>query len=152
MIKRTWKVQALAADAAAAVATSPSIAAAARRAGVDRSTLYRWAKSNKIPALTPRRRRAILAPSLSADRTVPAVPEGWAAAIRASYMLDATETELVSLAEAALLLARDPLLKPAERLAAMGRFQALTRQIALEVPHDGEAQAKTPGRWPRRVS
>ena len=63
--------------------------------------------------------------------------DGWAASVRAAYDLNATEAELVSLAEAALAMARDASLKPADRLAAISRFSQLVRQIDLEVPDNG---------------
>ena len=71
MNKQTWKFRGMAAATAAAVATAPSIAAAARRAGVNRSTLYRWAKAEKIPALTPRRRRRPVAGTIPQAGHVP---------------------------------------------------------------------------------
>ena len=85
---------------------------------------------------------------------MPARTEGWAAAIRAAYVLDATETELVNLAETALTLARDPEARHETRLAAMGRFQRLVQQLDLEVPDGGEAETETTrtrGAWPRQV-
>jgi len=85
--------------------------------------------------------------------SLPAVPEGWGPAVRQAYELDATETELVSLAESALALARDASLKATDRLAAMARFAQLVRQIDLEVPDGQTATTRDSrtGAWPRRV-
>jgi hypothetical protein len=125
----------------------------ARAAAVNRSTAHRWVKAGLIPAPSGRKR----GPASSGQRGgghVPAVPEGWAAAVRARYDLDATEEARVELAEGALGLARDVSLRPADRLAAMGRFARLVQQIDLEVP-DGQTQinATTTAarRWPRRA-
>lgn len=137
-MKRTHKFGLLRGEVADVMASAPSLAAAAAALGVDKSTVFRWRKANKIPA--PGGRRGAVGP--------PPLPEGWAASVRAAYDLNATETELVSLAEAALVLARDASLKPADRLAAMSRFSQLVRQIDLEVP-DGEV--KTRAAWPRRL-
>jgi transposase-like protein len=138
MNKRTWKVQGMAGAAARAVATSPNVSAAAKTAGVNRSTLYRWAKTGKIPALTRQARRAVSSPAAPVvNRTTPLSAAEWATSIQCAYDLDDTEHTLVNLAEAALELARDLTLRPADRLAAMARFQGLVKQLALEAP-DGE--------------
>ena len=138
--KRTWRLRSMTGRAAEVMRSAPSLAAAAKALGVNKATVFRWVKAGKIPGPGGRRR----AP------TVPPSPEGWAPTIRAAYLLDATETALVELADAALTMARDAAMKPADRLAAMARFAQLVRQIDLEVP-SGEVATDT-GRWPRPVT
>ncbi len=103
MTKRTWRFRSMQGQAADVMAASTSLRAAAKTLGVNLSTIVRWRQAGKIPP--PGRRRAHRSvTALAAD--LPAGPEGWGGGDRASYTLDATETELVTLAEAALLLAR----------------------------------------------
>jgi hypothetical protein len=138
--KRTWRLRALPGDVSGVVSAASSYKAAAAALGVDKSTVFRWVKAGQVPA-----------PGGKHHVTVPPVPEGWASAIRGAYDLDATETELVRMAETALALAGDLSLKPTDRLAAMARFQRLVVQLDLEVP-DGEVEKATnPRAWPRRV-
>jgi hypothetical protein len=77
---------------------------------------------------------------------LPVTPEAWGDAVRGLYRLTATEQELVALAESALALARDGALKPAERLMATARFQALVKQLHLE-ESDGQTE-RQPAPWP----
>jgi hypothetical protein len=67
-------------------------------------------------------------------------PGDWATEVLAVYEMTGTEMQLLDLAALALEMSRDKLLKPETRLAAAGRFQALVRQLNLEVPEDGEIQ------------
>ena len=153
-MKKTWMLRSLG-DVAVVMATAPSLGAAARTLGVDKSSVFRWVKAGKIPPPGGRRQRgrAGRGASLPDRPVVPVAAAGWAAAIRGAYELDATETELVQLAETALALARDSAQLPAVRLAAMARFQSLTRQIDLEGPSDGEVATATPrSHAPRRVN
>ncbi len=158
MNKQTWKFRGMAAATAAAVATAPSIAAAARRAGVNRSTLYRWAKAEKIPALTPRRRRRPVAAHHPSSGTRPAVdlpqsPENWRAQVDATFEFDATEAALADLAAMALLMAHDLTQPTSIRLQAATRFSALVRQLNLEaeVDHGETASPSRAPSWPRPV-
>lgn len=137
LVKKTWRLASLMAEAKDVMPTARSLSDAAERLGVDKSTVFRWVKSKKIP---PPGRRAV---------GPPAVPEGWAAAVRATYDLDATEAQLLVLAEEALALALDKSLRPADRLSAMTRFARLVRELDLEPP---DGQVETPnvrGPWPR---
>ena len=139
--KQTWRLRTMGHDVPAVMASASSLDAAAKTLGVNKSTVFRWVKSGKVPA-----------PGAKREPGIPASPQGWAAAVRAAYDLDATEEALVELAEAALAMARDPALTPMARLAAMARFGQIVRQVDLEVP-DGKTQAAgTASRsWPRRV-
>jgi len=57
----------------------------------------------------------------------------WAAAIRAACPLDNTDDKLVALADLALAVAENPAEPSSTRLAAAGRFQSLTKQLASRI-------------------
>jgi hypothetical protein len=106
---------------------------------VDRSTITRWTQQGKLAFK-------------KSDRTIPGVASGqtpaeWAAAVRAAFALDPTDEQLVILAEAALTLAATG--GASVRLQAMGRFQAIVRQLALVARQTG-AEAPTPAAEPER--
>jgi hypothetical protein len=98
----------------------------ARRIEVKRSTVQRWMAAGKI---TDTRQ--------GANRTrVPVVtvltkPSEWAMTVRKDFSLDATDEQIVTLAESALGQALDPLNPVAVRLSAMRTFQGLVKQLAL---------------------
>jgi hypothetical protein len=115
---------------------------------VERSTVQRWMAAGK---LTDTRRSA------RGQGKVPvSSPGGWAASVRASYALDATDEELVNLGEAALRKVHSPKESPQVQLNAMGRFIAIVKQLALvarnadAVPEPAPEQKKTPAAPPRR--
>jgi hypothetical protein len=120
----------------------------AERIGVDQSTITRWIKAGKVPMVGTS--RVVVKP-------VPAA--SWADSIRQTYALDATDEELVRLGVAALDLARNPKEKPYLQLNAMGRFQAIVKQLrlvarppledALQVPAPAPAAAPPARRDPR---
>jgi transcriptional regulator with XRE-family HTH domain len=93
---------------------------------VNRSTVSRWMKSGKLTRGTVSRFQPVSTPS-SAGQT----PAEWVATVRSAYALDATDEQLVLLAESALAISRDPRAAPHVRMNAAGRFQALVRQLAL---------------------
>jgi len=85
------------------------------------------------------------------DAPVPVVPAleapAWAAAIRAAYPLDATDAQLVDLADLALTITHNAAEAPSVRLAAAGRFQSLVKQLATRIRATAEeerAPAPTP--------
>jgi excisionase family DNA binding protein len=141
--KRTWRFKSLSSDAAAVMSTAPSLRAAAKSLGVNKSTIFRWVKAGKLPA--PIRGRVREERKTEASVTGTASQQSWAAVIRERYELDATETSLVRLAEMAERIASDPLQPAAVRLAAMGRFAQITKQLNFEVPN-GEVETATDGR------
>lgn len=99
----------------------------AERIGVHRSSVTRWMATGKLPRTDgePSTRQRTL-------RGKPGqTPEAWAATVRQEYALDATDEQLVSLAEDALAMSRDKTLLANVRLNAAGRYQALVRQLAL---------------------
>jgi len=98
----------------------------AKRLGVNDSTIRRWVKAGKLEKRTTRQRRA------AADAAVPTGrPAKWAAAVRKDFSLDASDEELLAMGQTALEMTHDPLMAPSVRLAAMGRFQAVVKQLAL---------------------
>jgi hypothetical protein len=146
-VKRTHKLGALG-DVAGIIAAAPSISEASRQLGVDRSTIHRWIQAGKAPRPSARRRRG-----LSAGAGPQQSPEAWARVVRRAYALSATEGGLLDLAVRALAMARDDSTKPETRLAAMGRYQQLVRQLNLESEDDGETETEKAQvrQWPRRV-
>jgi hypothetical protein len=148
MHKQTHKLASLAGDAAAVIARSPSLAEAARRLGVNRSTVHRWIASGKM--LRPEKSRRQPAASAIPRQS----PGSWGEWARQTFDLSVCEQALVELGEQALMLAQDQAETPAVRLSAIGRFQQLTRQLAFEESIDGkeeEATTAPAGTWPRRV-
>jgi len=104
----------------------------AKRLGVDKSSVTRWIAAGKLKAPTKRTRRFPSPPASGAEvARNPKSPAEWAAAVRAEYQLDATDDQLVTLGESALLLSRDMDAKAHVRLAAAARFQAIAKQLAL---------------------
>jgi transposase-like protein len=110
------------------------MAAAARKLGVNRSTFSRWVKQGAVPA--PARGPRPSLPVTGSEQ--PSEVAAWGDAVRSLYTLNRTELELVTLAEAALELAHDVTQPASARVSAMGRFQALVKQLNFEV-EDGEA-------------
>lgn len=118
--------------------SSPEIA---KRLGVERQTVTRWIASGKLrhPGRTHGSKPGVV--SASVDQTA----GQWASVIRQTYDLDATDEQLVTLAEAALLVARDPNTMAQLRLQAMGRYQAIVKQLAL-VARAADAKPEAPKR------
>jgi hypothetical protein len=101
--------------------------AIAKQLGVNESSVSRWRKSGKLARKEqPVGNRQALVGAGSVM-----TPEEWAKAVRGDYALDATDEQLVNLAEAELRKAFDPSVSPGVRSTAAGRFQALVRQLAL---------------------
>lgn len=122
-------------------ATGNNQSEAARLLGVDRSTLHRWAKE------FPEIRKALDQRQAATDEAIeaamadgvagPLTPDQWKAAIERAYVLSATERVTLELARETLLIAFDPDARPSDRLAAMGRFRALVKDLNLEAPPKG---------------
>jgi transposase-like protein len=142
-MKASHKLRSLG-DVSQVIASASSVEAAAKRLGVNRSTVHRWCTAGKAP--WPAGRQVPVVPAVTVS------PDGWAQWVRETYELSPTEDQLVTLAGDALALARDVAVSVAMRVAAMGRFQALVKQLDLEAAVDGEAEkSTTAGSWPRRV-
>lgn len=121
MAKRTHKRGSMG-DVAAVVAASENLADAARRLGVNRSTVLRWVAKGHAPQPGSAR------PAIGTERAL-SDPQGWAATVRETFADDPTQLELLTLAEQALKMAKDVTAAPATQLQAMGRFQALVKQL-----------------------
>jgi transposase-like protein len=121
-MKRTHKLKVLG-DVAGVVASAPNLSVAAKRLGVNRSTLHRWIQAGKVQKAAPKTGPAAGAAENQA-------PEAWAKAVRDMGELDVTQSALLDLAAAALKMARTEE-QPSVRLSAMGRYQQLVRQLNL---------------------
>lgn len=98
----------------------------ARRLNVQRQTVQRWMAAGKL-ADTRRDAKAGRTPAINVNTK----PSEWAATVRREYALDATDDQLVTLAEAALGRALDPMESTSNRLAASRTYQGLVKQLAL---------------------
>jgi transposase len=140
-LKRTRKWAFVAQEATRLASAGMEPKAIADRLGVNRSTVTRWMQEGKIARTVPRTVDLKVKPGQP--------PKSWAKAVRAAYDLDATDDQLVTLAELALSMSRDSKVKPHIRMTAAGRYQALVRQLALGVrgavadvePDEPEAEA-----------
>lgn len=122
----------------------------AKKTDVRRSTVQRWMAAGKL-ADTRQGARAARPPKV----TKLTKPSEWSATVRKDYQLDATDDQLVTLAETALGLALDPLQSATTRTTAAGRFQSIVKQLALvtRVAEDEKPEAPvaaTAGLRPRR--
>lgn len=148
-MKRTHKLRALH-NVDEVLQQSGSISAAAKRLGVDRSTVHRWLQAGKVSD-----RRADLPPVAPAEKATSA--DAWRQKVCAAFTLSDTELQLVDLAVDALEMARDRDRRPEIRLAAMARYQALVKQVNLSVVQSGSvpkpaAPASTDPVVPKPVS
>lgn len=134
-------------DVAAVLAAAPSLTAAAKQLGVDRSTIHRWIEAGKVPRPERSRPKAEeLAPKPGQS------PDEWLAWVTDTYKLEGTDLVLAELACKALKMTTDK--NPGVALAAMGRYQQLVRQLALEGDAAGSKpqpqQPTRPAAAPRR--
>jgi soluble lytic murein transglycosylase-like protein len=137
-MQRTRKFAHVAPEAKRLAALGLSPTAIAAQLGVNRSTVQRWMAAGQIE--DTRVSRAGPAGPLVAD--LPAVQ--WAAAIRAAYALDATDAELVGLADFALSVTQNASELPSIRLAAAGRFQSLVKHLATRIRPTADEQPAAP--------
>lgn len=107
----------------------------AARLHVNRSTVTRWLKAGKLKRGTESRAPVTITPT---SNTTPAQ---WAAAVRANYALDATDEQLVTMAESNLLLSRDAGATPSIRMQAGREFRATVKQLALVARASAEEAA-----------
>ena len=149
-MKKTHKLRALG-DVPAVLAAAGTVAEAARRLGVDQSSLRRWIRAGKL--VDPRGPRATATPR--APRPVTAAddlltPAEWEAAVLAEFDFSKTERQLLRLARRALERGLDDTLRPEQQCAFMGRFAALRRDLKIPENADGDAQeTDRSARWPR---
>ncbi len=83
-MKASHKLRAMG-DVSSIIASAPSMSAAAKQLGVNRSTLHRWIKAKKVapPAKSVRRQRPQASLPIGS-------PKGWARSIRTAYELRRT--------------------------------------------------------------
>jgi len=98
----------------------------ARRLDVEVSTVTRWMKAGKLRD-TRKAAKAGLTPSVN----VSTKPSDWASTVRKQYALDATDDQLVTLAEAALGKALDAEQPVSVQLQAMQAFRGLVKDLSL---------------------
>lgn len=138
---RKWVFVAQEARRLASMGLKPS--EVARRVGVTRQAVLRWMASGLLADT----RRGSVRPGTAVVPDAPRLsPAEWAASVRVEYSLDATDEQLVMLAEAALRISLDPATPARLQMAATDRFQALARQLALVArqPADGTHVPATP--------
>lgn len=152
--------QRLGRDVQAVIDAAPSLAAAARQLGVDRSTLTRWFDSGKATRPGAAAKRPVKRTAPAADPGVSALPrdpDAWATWVRQTYILDPSESAVLDLAAMALQIAHDPDTAAAVKLQAAGRFTALRRELALpqldeETKSNGIHSTANIRQWPRSAS
>jgi hypothetical protein len=146
-MKQTWKLNSMD-EVAAAIATTPSLRQAAAKLGVNVSTVSRLVKAGRVSGRQARLPRSTTAPPRN---DAPHTPTEWAAVVRTTFELSATEDQIVTLAGEALTIAQSVEARPSDRLHAMQRFASLVKQLRLpqEYPQDGDVYAPVP--FPRRA-
>lgn len=142
-MKRTRKWQFIGQEAQRLAGLGMSDSDIGRKLGVRQSTVSRWRQSGKITRPAGAKPKAP-GQERGAD---PKAPAQWAASVRADYALDATDEQLVTAGQQALELAYNMAETPATRLNAMGRFQAIVKQLALGL---SDRRAATPTDEPER--
>lgn len=147
-MKRTRKWAYVAQEARRLADLGLTAEAIGQRLELSRSTVWRWMKQGKLPNTG---RSGVVESGMPAGLSGSS-PREWAAAVRRTYGLDATDDQLVTLAEAALTTARDPGVPAPLRLSAMGRFQALVKQLALVARASEEAPQKPEPQVPARAA
>jgi hypothetical protein len=99
---------------------------------------------HRLHGTTSRARGPVVVPTAGSGEAVPAA--SWAADVRARYELNATEQQLLALADTALTIAHDGSHPASARLAAMGRFQALLVDLKVDVEEVALAHIEATGR------
>ena len=106
----------------------------AKHIRVDKSSVTRWIRAGKLPRADDSN---VIALGVQPKQT----PAEWAAAVREDYLLDATDEQLVTLGEAALMISQDPLAKRSERLNASRAFLSVVDKLKI-VTRRGAEQAQ----------
>ena len=123
--KRTHKLAGLG-NVADVVRMSTSVAAAARKLGVRRESVYRWIQAGKVPKPKWMGVKAMAPGAVLKGIT----PEEWGERIKSERKFDVAGLALVDLAVKALRLTTETE-PPMVRLAATARFAALVKQLGL---------------------
>lgn len=109
-----------------------------QRLDLNRATVYRWRKAGKLTVES-----ASPVGRLGVER-LDQTPAQWAANVRAEFDLDATDDQILRMAEAVAVIARDPHADAKLRLAAMREFRGAVKQLALVTRATQPADAPTP--------
>ena len=141
-MQRTKKWTFVAQEAQRLASLGLTAAEIAQKVGVHRATVGRWIEGGLLAVEQP------------AHRSVPAVqasqsPREWAAAVRANYQLDATDEQLMTLAEAALEVSLSRSASAAVRMNATRTYQGLVRQLNL-VARVAAQEVEQPAAEPQR--
>lgn len=140
----------------------------AKRLGLNRSTVQRWMHAGKLndtidksqspatiavehelltsatsvaaPPVVEKKRRG--RPRKAPPIRAPLTPDEWAKEIRATYDLDATDDQLVTMAQVQLTMSLNPLVSAQIQLQAQAAFRASVKQLALtaRIPKGEERQ------------
>lgn len=138
MKKVTHKRKALN-NVANVIGAAPSVAEAARRLDVDRSTVHRWIKAGHASAPGQRAQKQ----SIADETPAPLLPAAdWIDRMRAIFNFDTAEIEILRLAQAALDVASNSTASASVRLRAMAEFRAAVRH--LQLPEEPHAHAQKP--------
>lgn len=120
----------------------------ATRLGINKSTVTRWMAAGKLTRTTGVVSAKVTPPELLKPDVT---PREWSEAVRREYDLNATDAQLVTLAEGALAVSLDLTVTPQVRMTASGRFQSLVRQLAL-VARGAEKVPDVPNTAPAAVA
>jgi excisionase family DNA binding protein len=118
----------------------------AKRLDLAKSTVIRWIRAGKLPKTAPSK---LGPPGETPGSDAGQTAANWATRVRRDYALDATDEQLVQLAELALTTARDPAISVRVRLSAMTRFQAIVKQLALVTRQKKDALPPAPPEPPK---
>ena len=142
-MKRSHKLRSMG-DVQRVVDAAPTLDDAARTLKINRSTLTRWLQAGKVKRAGQHPEPLPGPPA----REVPVPPDGaaWADTVRATYRLTETDQKLVELAGRMLLLAEAPDTPAFTRIAAVGRYQQVVRQLALTDEKRLDAPTAVPSR------
>lgn len=129
----------------------------AKRLGLNRSTVQRWMHAGKlndtidksktpataavehdllasatdVVAQPPKKKRGRPRKDQPPQIRAPLTPDEWATEIRATYDLDATDDQLVTMAQVQLTMSLNPLVAAQVQLQAQAAFRASVKQLAL---------------------
>ncbi len=123
-MQKTRKFTHLGSEAKRLAAAGVSRMEIARQLGVNYSTVHRWMASGRLG--DRRGSGPVMVPDV---RTAPATATDWASQIRAGFVIDCTDEEIIRLGELALSVAHNPTEPTTTRLSASARFLSLSQRL-----------------------